>query len=115
MQSVEDPGRLVHNPKPKWEVPLELIEWQPSYTQRVSNPRLSASLSAIFIYSLHKAKVYFPVGENPLKLMLRTGRIGHERRAVGGGLADHQIIQVPAPAPPPCSDWRSTAHGIESQ
>ena len=38
MQAVEDPGRLVHNPKPKWEVPLEPIEWQPSYTQKVYTP-----------------------------------------------------------------------------
>lgn len=35
MQSVEDPERLVNNPHPKWEVPIEVIEWQPSYTQQV--------------------------------------------------------------------------------
>eukprot|EP00884_Botryococcus_braunii_P005336 jgi/Botrbrau1/14803/Bobra.0370s0001.1 len=34
MQSVEDPERLQHNPQPKWDVPHELIEWQPSYTQK---------------------------------------------------------------------------------
>ncbi len=34
MQAVDDPGRFAHNPRPKWEVPLELIEFQPSYTQR---------------------------------------------------------------------------------
>ncbi|CAL8471722.1 g11264 [Coccomyxa elongata] len=34
MQSVEDPERLVNNPHPKWEVPIEVIEWQPSYTQQ---------------------------------------------------------------------------------
>lgn len=33
-QPVDDPGRLADNPHPKWEVPLELIEWQPAYTQR---------------------------------------------------------------------------------
>ncbi len=35
MQSVEDPARLEHNPNPKWEVPHEVIYWQPSYTQKV--------------------------------------------------------------------------------
>lgn len=34
MQPVDDPGRLADNPQPKWEVPLELIEWQPAYAQR---------------------------------------------------------------------------------
>ena len=34
MQSVEDPARREVNPNPKWEVPIELIEWQCSYTQR---------------------------------------------------------------------------------
>lgn len=34
MQGVEDLSRKETNPNPKWEVPMELIEWQPSYTQR---------------------------------------------------------------------------------
>ena len=34
VQPVDDPGRLADNPSPKWEVPLELIEWQPAYAQR---------------------------------------------------------------------------------
>lgn len=34
MQSVSDPVRRETNPNPKWEVPTELIEWQPSYAQR---------------------------------------------------------------------------------
>ncbi len=35
MQSVEDPDRRANNPNPKWEVPIDVIEWQPSYTQEV--------------------------------------------------------------------------------
>jgi hypothetical protein len=34
MQPVEDPERLKTNPRPKWPVPEEVIEWQPSYVQR---------------------------------------------------------------------------------
>lgn len=34
MQSVDDPARREVNPNPKWEVPIELIEWQCSYTQK---------------------------------------------------------------------------------
>ncbi|CAG9464295.1 unnamed protein product [Pedinophyceae sp. YPF-701] len=34
MQPVSDPERRRANPRPKWEVPLELIEWQPGYAQR---------------------------------------------------------------------------------
>ena len=35
MQSVEDRARRENNPNPKWEVPIDVIEWQPSYTQQV--------------------------------------------------------------------------------
>jgi hypothetical protein len=35
MQSVEDRARRDNNPNPKWEVPIDVIEWQPSYTQQV--------------------------------------------------------------------------------
>jgi hypothetical protein len=34
MQPVDDPERLKTNPHPKWPVPEEVIEWQPSYVQR---------------------------------------------------------------------------------
>ena len=34
MQPVDDPERLKTNPRPKWPVPEEVIEWQPSYVQR---------------------------------------------------------------------------------
>lgn len=34
MQLVDDPERLKTNPRPKWPVPEEVIEWQPSYVQR---------------------------------------------------------------------------------
>lgn len=34
MQAVADPARLKTNPRPKWPVPEEVIEWQPSYVQR---------------------------------------------------------------------------------
>ena len=34
MQSVSDPARNLTNPNPKWPVPIEVIEWQPSYAQR---------------------------------------------------------------------------------
>lgn len=34
MQSVEDPARKEVNSNPKWEVPIELIELQASYTQK---------------------------------------------------------------------------------
>lgn len=34
MQAVGDPERLKTNPRPKWAVPEEVIEWQPSYVQR---------------------------------------------------------------------------------
>ena len=35
MQEVTDPARRAVNPKPKWAVPIELIEWQAAYTQEV--------------------------------------------------------------------------------
>ena len=35
MQRIDDPDRKAYNTNPKWEVPLEFIEWQPSYTQEV--------------------------------------------------------------------------------
>lgn len=35
MQSVSDPARLDNNPNPKWDVPMDVIEWQCSYTQKV--------------------------------------------------------------------------------
>ena len=35
MQAVDHPERARYNRNPKWEVPLELIEWQPSFTQQV--------------------------------------------------------------------------------
>ena len=40
-QAVDDPVRRETNPNPKWPVPFEVIEWQPSYTQKVtcSEPR----------------------------------------------------------------------------
>lgn len=31
---MDDPERATTNPHPKWEVPIELIEWQPSYVQK---------------------------------------------------------------------------------
>ncbi|KAL0025980.1 hypothetical protein WJX77_010392 [Trebouxia sp. C0004] len=34
MQSVSDPTRLENNPYPKWDVPMDVIEWQCSYTQK---------------------------------------------------------------------------------
>ncbi|KAK9807648.1 hypothetical protein WJX72_005276 [[Myrmecia] bisecta] len=34
MQAVNEPERLATNPRPKWPVPFELIEWQPAYTQQ---------------------------------------------------------------------------------
>lgn len=34
MQAVDDPERAATNPNPKWEVPIEVIEWQPSYVQK---------------------------------------------------------------------------------
>ena len=34
MQAVADPARLKTNPRPKWPVPEEVIEWQPSYVQK---------------------------------------------------------------------------------
>ncbi|KAF8062721.1 hypothetical protein HT031_004051 [Scenedesmus sp. PABB004] len=34
MQPTDDPARFKTNPLPKWEVPLELIEWQPVFHQR---------------------------------------------------------------------------------
>ena len=33
-QGKDDPERLKHNPHPKWDVPVELIEWQPAYAQK---------------------------------------------------------------------------------
>lgn len=33
MQSAEDASRLMHNLRPKLPVPIEVIEWQPSYAQ----------------------------------------------------------------------------------
>lgn len=38
MQAVGDPERLKTNPRPKWPVPQEIIEWQPSYVQRGARP-----------------------------------------------------------------------------
>lgn len=35
MQSVSEPARLETNPNPKWDVPKDVIEWQPAYTQKV--------------------------------------------------------------------------------
>lgn len=35
MQWVSDPARLENNPNPKWDVPMDVIEWQCSYTQKV--------------------------------------------------------------------------------
>lgn len=34
MQAAADPARRADNPKPKWAVPQQLIEFQPAYTQR---------------------------------------------------------------------------------
>lgn len=34
MQSISDPERRATNPNPKWPVPIEVIEWQPSYVQK---------------------------------------------------------------------------------
>lgn len=34
MHASTDPTRLLDNPHPKWDVPKELIEWQPAYAQR---------------------------------------------------------------------------------
>lgn len=42
MQAVGDPERLATNPKPKWEVPIEVIEWQPSYVQKGVCPVLAS-------------------------------------------------------------------------
>eukprot|EP00879_Flechtneria_rotunda_P005819 GHRR01006123.1.p1 GENE.GHRR01006123.1~~GHRR01006123.1.p1 ORF type:complete len:1000 (+),score=452.54 GHRR01006123.1:320-3001(+) len=33
MQARDDPARYGNNPNPKWEVPLDVIEWQPVYHQ----------------------------------------------------------------------------------
>ena len=35
MQAVDDPARIPVNTNPKWPVPIEVIEWQPVYTQKV--------------------------------------------------------------------------------
>ena len=35
MQSVSEAARLETNPNPKWDVPKDVIEWQPAYTQKV--------------------------------------------------------------------------------
>lgn len=34
MHSCQDESRKKDNPNPKWDVPRQLIEWQPAYTQR---------------------------------------------------------------------------------
>lgn len=34
MQPTTAPERFKDNPNPKWEVPQELIEWQPAYHQK---------------------------------------------------------------------------------
>lgn len=49
MQSVEDEERLVNNPHPKWEVPIEVIEWQPSYTQRVCSTHPIEAFSLLLL------------------------------------------------------------------
>ena len=41
-QAVDDPVRRETNPNPKWPVPFEVIEWQPSYTQKVTCSRLES-------------------------------------------------------------------------
>lgn len=33
MQEVDDLARKETNAQPKWAVPVEVIEWQPAYTQ----------------------------------------------------------------------------------
>ena len=33
-QPADDPARRAHNDRPKWAVPVELIEWQPAYAGR---------------------------------------------------------------------------------
>ncbi len=38
LQSKDDPERLKHNPRPKWDVPVELIEWQPAFAQKGRSP-----------------------------------------------------------------------------
>eukprot|EP00775_Hariotina_reticulata_P009277 gene9277-9442_t len=34
LQAVDDPARYKNNPHPKWQVPLDMIEWQPVFHQR---------------------------------------------------------------------------------
>ena len=46
MQAVDDPKRKHDNTNPKWAVPLEFIEWQPSYTQQVQKTTSPHSCSA---------------------------------------------------------------------
>lgn len=38
MQSKDDPARKQDNPNPQWDVPLQLIEFQPAYVQRGARP-----------------------------------------------------------------------------
>lgn len=54
-QAVDDPVRRETNPIPKWPVPFEVIEWQPSYTQKVTCSRLEsqALLPGSMCPSLH--------------------------------------------------------------
>ena len=51
MQSVEDHERRKNNPHPKWEVPIEVIEWQPSYTQQVCSTICIKCVSLLFFAS----------------------------------------------------------------
>lgn len=56
MQSVSEAARLETNPNPKWDVPKDVIEWQPAYTQKV------CCISVLQLSVLHKALTYPKTG-----------------------------------------------------
>ena len=58
MQTCEDPSRKVDNPNPKWDVPRDLIEFQPAYTQRGGewHPTWSTTISSKCSYLIRRLR-----------------------------------------------------------
>lgn len=94
MQSVDDPVRKETNPNPKWAVPTELIEWQPSYTQRGAQGLEGGAWSANWAFSestkcVHLLKRLYEIGAavNPAQPEIYSQRVSDTNSRTAPALA----------------------------
>ena len=119
MQSVSDKARALTNPNPKWAVPIEAIEWQPSYSQAgalgASGGHWSpawATTKSSKVAHLVRRLVEYGVAPPPPSDSDAKGSGGENAGGLRVGGDGGSGVGSPLPLPPPRTSWTPRAKAI---